>query len=144
MAACQGHVSVVRFLVEAGAAKDHPRDFDSVTALGIAAQQGPLDTVRVLAEKDIFRDYDTATPLWIAAQGGHLDVVGFLLEIGAAKDQADHKGATPLFGAASNDHLDIVCLLLEVGADKDHQRSTLVTLCHGETPLWRCGEQRSS
>ena len=59
------------------------------------------------------------TPMFHAAQNGHLDVVRFLVEAGAAKDQADNSGATPLFTAVQNGHLDIVRFLVQVGAAKD-------------------------
>ena len=43
-----------------------------------------------------------------AAQNGHLDIVRFLVEVGAAKDQADNDGTTPLLVAAQNGDSDIV------------------------------------
>ena len=57
LAAHQGHLEVVQFLVESGANKD----------------QGKTD--------------DGATPLLIAADRGHLEVVRFLVGSGANKDQ---------------------------------------------------------
>ena len=47
---------------------------------------------------------------------GHLDIVRFLVEAGAAKDQAAKNGATPLAIAAQNCHIDIVRFLVNVGA----------------------------
>ena len=58
IAAQNGHLEVVRFLVESGANKD----------------QGTTD--------------DGATALYIAAQTGHLEVVRFLVESGATKTKA--------------------------------------------------------
>ena len=57
IAALEGHLEVVRFLVESGANKD----------------QGLTD--------------DGRTALFIAAENGHLEVVRFLVESGANKDQ---------------------------------------------------------
>ena len=50
----------------------------------------------------------------------------FLVEVGAAKDQAEYNGATPLWVAAQNGQLDIVRFLEEVGADKDPASNTLL------------------
>ena len=67
VAANQGHLEVVRILVDLGANKD----------------QGRTD--------------NGATPLFIAAQIGHLEVVRFLLESGANKDQGrTDDGASPI------------------------------------------------
>jgi ankyrin repeat protein len=41
-----------------------------------------------------------ATPLYIAAANGHLDTSRFLVESGAAKDQAAHDGTTPYIAVA--------------------------------------------
>ena len=51
-----------------------------------------------------------------------LTFVRFLVDVGAAKDQADNSGATPLLLAAENGNLDMVRLLVEVGAAKRSNR----------------------
>ena len=61
IAADEGHLEVVQFLVECGANKD----------------QG--------------RTNDGATPLFMAAQNGHLEVVRFLVESGANKRPRHHR-----------------------------------------------------
>eukprot|EP00435_Cladocopium_sp_Y103_P012806 s3856_g3.t1 len=53
----------------------------------------------------------------------------FLVEVGAAKDQAANDGATPLLVAARRGHLDIVQFLVEVGAARDQAAND------GATPL---------
>ena len=78
VAAQNGHLEVIRFLVESGANRD----------------RGRTDT--------------GGTPLFIAAQRGHLEVVRFLVESGANKDQGrTNDGATPLFTAAQNGDLEV-------------------------------------
>ena len=75
-----GHLDVVRHLVEVGA--------------GIAAQNGHLDVVRHLVEAGADKDKadnQGTTPLYVAAQNGHLDVVHHLVEVGADKDQAKNQ-----------------------------------------------------
>ena len=78
----QGHLEVVRFLVESGADKHQGRTDNGSTPLSIAADQGHLEVVRFLVESGANKDQgltiDGRTPLFIAAQTGHLEVVGFL------------------------------------------------------------------
>ena len=96
IAADEGHLEVVRFLVESGANKD----------------QGTAD--------------DGSTPLLIAAQNGHLRIVRFLVGSGANKDQVrTDDGAAPLIMAAKNGHLEVVRFLVESGANKDQGRQTM-------------------
>ena len=93
IAAAEGHLEVVRLLVESGANKD----------------QGKTDT--------------GSTPLHIAAAEGHLEVVRLLVESGANKDQSKtDDGATPLFIAAAEGHLEVVRVLVESGANKTRVR----------------------
>ena len=67
IAAFQGHLEVVRFLVEPGANKNQGR-----------------------------RD-DGAAPLHVAAHRDRLEIVRFLVESGANKDEGTDNGSTPLF-----------------------------------------------
>ena len=89
----------------------------------MAAQEGHLDTVRLLvkagAAKDQARVRDGATPLIMAAQGGHLDIVRFLVEAGTAKDQAACDGTAPLMVAVEERHLETIRLLMESRAESD-------------------------
>ena len=89
LAADEGHLEVVRLLLEAGADKE-AATIDGAT-----------------------------TALIVAAGSGHLEVVRLLLEAGADKDAATTDGATALLYATHNGHLEVVRLLLEAGADKE-------------------------
>ena len=83
LAAQNGHLEVVQFLVESGAKKDQGRTDDGSTPLFIAAENGHLEVVRFLVESgantDQCRTSDGAMPLVIALQQGHLEVVQFLV-----------------------------------------------------------------
>ena len=101
MAAWEGHLEVVRLLVESGAKIDQGKTDDGATPLFIAAQQGDLEVVRLLvqsgAKKDQGKTDTGATALSMAACNGHLEVVRLLVESGAKKDQGKtDTGATPL------------------------------------------------
>ena len=81
VAAKEGHLDIVRFLVEADAAKDQA-DNTGATALILAAKEG-MDIVRSLVEADAAKDQADNTgvrAMFMAAQNG------LLVEANAAKD----------------------------------------------------------
>jgi ankyrin repeat protein len=105
------------------------------TALGHAAYNGQLDTVRILlnrgADMDIRKDVgfgvlpgDGSAINW-AACGGYLDVVKLLLERGAKANICAKRpvflgtGGTPITMAAGKGHLEVVRYLLEKGCDDE-------------------------
>ena len=84
IAAQEGQLEVVRFLVQSGANKDQgTTDAVGATPLFIAAQEGDLEVVRFLVEaganKDHGRTDDEATPFYIAAQNGQFEIDRFLV-----------------------------------------------------------------
>ena len=131
-----GHLELVRLLLEAGADKDATNGFGG-TALCMAAREGHLEVARSLLEAGADKDAATTdvkgtTALFVAAREGHLNVARLLLEAGADKDTRNRFGVTALCAAANNGHLEVVRLLLEAGADKD----ALTTDVHGTTALF--------
>ena len=142
-AAQNGHLEVVRLLLERGA-NVNAQNTDELwwrerrTPLHFAAQNGHLDVVRLLLERGANVNAETSgvagwTPLHFAAQNGHLEVVRVLLERGANVnaqttlfwEDADAR-RTPLHYATKNGHLEVVRLLLERGANVNAQ-ATVVT-----------------
>ena len=118
MAANNGHLDVVRLLLEARTDKDAALQ-NGATALHIASERGHLDVARLLLEAGADKVavmQDGATALHMAAQHGRLDVVRLLLKAGANKVAAMNDGATALHLAAQNCHVDVVRLLLEADA----------------------------
>ena len=101
LAAREGHLEVVRLLLEAGVDKDAPNT-DDRTALHIAAQEGHLEVVRLLLEAGADKDaadtdgWSGWPALLIAAKKGHLEVVRLLLDAGADQDAVDTDGWTAL------------------------------------------------
>jgi ankyrin repeat protein len=89
IAACEGHVELLRVLVkELGADVNHVAH-DGATTLFMAARQGHLDAVRVLV-KELGADLNLAandgiTPMMIAANHGHDQVAKWL----ARRNEAD-------------------------------------------------------
>lgn len=82
MAACHGHIDVVRWLVEHDARVDSSDEFGE-TALLWAAGAGHLEIVRYLVQHcaDVNKtNICGETALSAAADGGHLDIVRYLIE----------------------------------------------------------------
>ena len=132
LAAGNGHLDVVRLLLEAGVDKDAAMQ-GGARALHLAALRGQLDIVRFLLEAGADKDaveQRGARALHFAADQGHLDVVRFLLEAGADKDAVEQRGARALHLAANHGHLDVVRLLLKAGADKDAVMQSGATALH--------------
>ena len=125
-AASQGHVDILRFLLEHDADKEKADD-EGQSLLYIASSNGHLEVTRYLVEQGA--DLEKAigngdTPLIIASCNGHLDVARYLLEQGADRDKVDHDGYTSLHWAAIFNHLEISKLLMVYGADlnaKNHE-----------------------
>eukprot|EP00438_Fugacium_kawagutii_P033111 Skav219662 [mRNA] locus=scaffold1257:224834:230605:+ [translate_table: standard] len=132
IASQNGHIGVVRFLVEAGSDMHKPNN-NGATALYVAAQNGHIVVVRFLVEAgaDMHKPKNNgATPLPVAAQNGHIAVVRFLVEAGADMNKASHNGAIPLHLAAYNGHIMVMRFLVEAGADMNTPTED------GATPLY--------
>ena len=93
----QGHLHVVQYLCEVGAAKE-ARSADDWTPLHCAAHQGHPPVVQYLCEQGAdkeARDNCGETPLRFSAEEGRLAVVQYLWEVGADKEEIDWWGNTP-------------------------------------------------
>jgi len=87
-ASVNGHLEVVKFLVEEGGADVESKSNTGRTALSFAAYNGRLDVVEFLVEEggaDVeSKDNYGQTPLSFAAAMGRLEAVKFLVEQGGA------------------------------------------------------------
>jgi ankyrin repeat protein len=129
-----GHVEVVRWLLDQGAAIG--------TALCYASSQCRTPVVRLLLDRgadptvtnanvDWSIDRD-CTPLLHASNGGHLETVRLLLDhpgAAATINYFDRYDRTALMCACQRGHLGVVRALLEKGADPT------ITDSHGLTPM---------
>ena len=94
-AARNGHLAIVRLLLEAGADKDAGKQ-NGITALQLASLYGHLGVVRLLLEAGADKDAAIqvgATAIHAAAENGHLNIVRLLLDARADKDAARQDGA---------------------------------------------------
>ncbi|KAH9101094.1 hypothetical protein Ae201684P_007282 [Aphanomyces euteiches] len=119
MATKNGHLDVVKYLLDKGAAVDI-KESTGWTPLQMASASGRLDVVKYLLDKGAALDTkNPACPFHMACESGHLDVVKCLLDKGTAIDEASHHGQTPLYLASKYGYLDVVKYLVEKGAAVD-------------------------
>ena len=87
IASNQGHLDVVRLLLEAGSDKNLADDHGA-TALIVASNQGHIDVVRLLLEAGADKNLANnggRTALTLASASAHDDIAQLLLEAGADK-----------------------------------------------------------
>jgi ankyrin repeat protein len=129
-----GHVGVVRWLLDHGAAINDQAKYGE-TALWHACFKGRTPVVKLLLERGadpIIAATDRSTGLMVASACGHLEVVDLLLGDPGAKatlNNRDDQGKTALWFACYEGRGGIVTVLLESGADP--------TIAHdnGTTPM---------
>ncbi|MCJ1393148.1 hypothetical protein MMC18_006020 [Xylographa bjoerkii] len=158
LAASNGHLEILKFLLHFGADVNSRNKFDS-TALHFAAEQGDVEAVRLLGSLDgtglmdsnkaqftplpttvglrhpviniNARNWRNQTPLGLAAGLGHAEVVRQLLNAkGIDVNALDGHNRTVLHIAASQGHIAVVDLLLDVdGVDVNSRDQS------GQSPL---------
>lgn len=113
IAAYDGHVGVVKLLLESGANVNLM--CNDGNPLFVACQNGHSEVVKLLLEKcaDVELECCESNSLFIAAQQGHADVVKELLNGGANVNFARKDGFTSLSIASQVGHLDVVKVLLD-------------------------------
>jgi ankyrin repeat domain-containing protein 50 len=121
-ASWNGHVGVVQWLLDQGAAIDTREQWGG-TALITACCEGCLAVVRLLMERGADPTISTEagrTPLMFASRDGHLEVVRFLLGHPSAKatiNRRSEDGVTALWWACYWGRPGEARALLESGAD---------------------------
>ena len=157
VAAClRGQTDVVKYLLRDGGLSVAPPLASAATAtarspapspLEAAAQNGHLDTVRVLVEvggADVNRaEAGRGVPLLKAAEAGHLEVCRYLVAAGAdVNSRASSCTGSALFAACQENRLAVVrYLVLEAGADVELGRGLFRGSC--VTPLVGACERRA-
>ncbi|XP_050430101.1 ankyrin repeat domain-containing protein 17 isoform X3 [Adelges cooleyi] len=131
-AAQEGHLDLVRYLLECGA-DVHAQTTSADTALTYACENGHTDVADLLLQFGANLEHESEggrTPLMKACRAGHLCTVQFLIsknaEINRVTVSNDH---TPLSLACAGGHLAVVELLLAHSADPFHKlkdNSTMV------------------
>jgi uncharacterized protein len=106
-----GHASVVRVLLERGAAVDSPsQNAQHVSPLNSAAAGRHVEAARLLLEGGAdpnIRQAGSHTPLHSAAQNGDMEMARLLVKHGADANLENDAGQTPEEMAAGMEHQDL-------------------------------------
>ena len=136
-ASCQGHVHVVRSLLQCGVDVD-VRGIWNWTPLHTASAWGYVDVVQCLLDHGAdanSKRKTRVTPLSLVAMSGHLDIIRVLLDHHTDVNFQDDEGRAPLHRALAYDlnhgnRLQIVGLLLEHGANSNARNIDQKTPLH--------------
>ncbi|KAL3120895.1 hypothetical protein niasHT_004526 [Heterodera trifolii] len=130
-----GHLEIVKLLVEVGKADIENRDSYGNAPLMIASKKRKFDIAYYLIEKGAKVDRANAkgiSPLLSACIDGHLEIVKLLVEVGKADiEKADSViGWSPLMVASNIQKWDIFRYLIEKGANTDHTDNNGLSIIH--------------
>lgn len=124
-AASQGHVDVLKLLLERGTSPGRSTRVEHYRPLHLASRGGHVETISLLckfgADVNISSWKDGCDPIHLAAQGGHIEVISLLHKNGATIDATDDQFQTPLFYAVQKGQNRAVSLLCEYGASVNHE-----------------------
>ncbi len=121
-AASNGHLEVVKKLIESGAAHMRVYDRKGYGAISYAAIRGDIAMADYLVAHDSHHKHlnhpciHGHTPLMLAADYNQGEMVEFLISKGAKVNKFTHGGASGLMHAAGKGYTNIVRTLLENGA----------------------------
>lgn len=123
-AAQEGHIELVKFLLENGA-NGHAQTQTRDTALTYACENGHTDVAEVLLIYGAELEHESEggrTPLMKSCRAGHICTIKFLISKGAdVNRQSTNNDHTPLSLACAGGHQAVVEHLLKSGADPFHK-----------------------
>jgi ankyrin repeat protein len=117
-----GQEECAKRLLQFGARANHKMSRDGATAMFVAASEGKVKLVTLLAANGanaLISRNDGISPLYIATERGHAHCVKLLIDAGACAKASTKRGVTALYTASSNGAAECVRVLLESGAAFD-------------------------
>eukprot|EP00094_Tigriopus_californicus_P012733 TCALIF_12309-PA protein Name:"Similar to Ankrd6 Ankyrin repeat domain-containing protein 6 (Mus musculus)" AED:0.03 eAED:0.03 QI:0/0.75/0.77/0.88/0.87/1/9/51/721 len=131
-AASEGHLEVVKQLIERSSAIDHQDEVHGNTALHEAAWKGFSRTVEFLCKSKsnyYLRNRGGFSPLHLCCQNGHNETCRMLLRAGCKPNIKNNYGDTPLHTAARYGHAGVARILISAKCNPNLQNK------NGDTPM---------
>jgi ankyrin repeat protein len=146
-AAADNDKAALDSLLEAGSIEIDDSDYDSRTALHLAASKGHTELVRWLVEDHgaqiSARDRYDGTPLDDAIRGRHKDIVEYLAGCAESTNMNSSAYVDMFIQAAADNNIDLMAMLLTAGidvncADYDSRTALHLSVCNRSRDATQC------